>query len=190
MTRSLLFALVLLPRIVFGQSDGAPGYPVPTSAVEAIEVEVGLGTKLMQVASIAFDPWQRNAHWPLFAYPVGEVFGSRPCDSFANTPLEGDVAFVFPESSNTNSPTRFQGFQIHQASQIRDICNSRDHATELRRLLGSGHGTHNDEWYLLSERPLRHIRSSFRTNIVSVSDDAGNGNAPGATESETPQSTR
>ena len=190
MTRSLLFALVLLPRITFGQSDVAPSYPVSAPAVEAIKVEVGLGTKLMQVASIAFDPWQRNTHWPLFAYPVGEVFESRPCESFANAPLEGDVAFVFPESSGTNAPSKFQGFQIRQASQIRDICNSEDHATELRRLLGSGHGTHNDEWYLLSERPLRHLRSSFRTNMIPVNDDAGNGNALGATESETPRSTR
>ena len=173
MTRSLLFVLVLLPRIAFGQSDVTSSHPVPILAVEAVEVEVGLGTKLVQVASIAFDPWQRNTRWPLFAYPVEEVFKSRPCESFANAPLEGDVAFVFPENSSANSPSRFQGFRIRQASQIRDICSSQDHATELRRLLGFGPGTNNDEWYLLSERPLRHIRSSFRTNMVPANDDSG-----------------
>jgi len=141
----------------------------------------------MQVASIALNPRQRNTHWPLFAYPVSSVFSSRTCDSFASAPLEGTVAFVRPENSSVSESVArtFLGIQIRDASQIRDICNSETGLMTLGRLLPAENGITVDDWYLLSERPLRHMESSFRTNMVPVDLDAGNGNTVGITENET-----
>lgn len=87
---------MVLPGIGFGQSVDALKKDEPYQIVSASRVEVGRGIRLMQVASIAFNPSQRNTHWPLFAYPVKEVFSSRTCESFTNTPFEGEVAFVHP----------------------------------------------------------------------------------------------
>ena len=190
MTRALplLFVLVFLPGIVFGQSAGSQSDAKSLPTVRASVVEVGLGTKLMQVASIAFNPRQRNTHWPLFAYPVRDVFSSRTCDSFSGTPLEGEVAFVRPENLNGSTPSTFLGVQIRDTAQIRDICESTNYSATLQNLLPSGLGTRIGDWYLLSERPLQHIESRFRTSMVPVDIGVGNGALPSVTEGESPQS--
>lgn len=187
MSRTLLFALVLLPRIAFGQSS-----------VVAEEIEVGLGTHLMQVASIAFNPWQRNTRWPLFAYPVDEVFGSRRCDSFGDGLPEGNLAFVYPDNASERSQRIFRGVRSDQTMLI-EICNTEneDYALALRNLLSSSDTQENlsgtqdmSTWYLLSERPLQHLRSSFRTNLVPLDVGESESIAPDAVQDEPPQSTQ
>ena len=184
---TLLSILAFLPGFVFGQSAGAPSEPQSFPTVMASKVEVGLGTKLMQVASIALNPWQRNTHWPLFAYPVKTVFSSRKCNSFSGITLGGEVAFVRPNDPRKKTPRKFLGIQIRDASQIQDICKSDNHSETLQNLLSLKTETGID-WYLLSERPLQHIESSFRTSMVPFDVGADNGNTPSVTESEAPQS--
>lgn len=163
-----LFVLIFLPSLAFGQSDDAVNAADPLrgsyQGVIAKQVEVGFAAKLMQAASIAFNPSQRNTHWPLFAYPVDEVPSSRSCNRPPNAPLEGEVALVRPGSSE-----EFLGIRIHDASLFGEICSSGRDPEILEMLLYSTHGmekfSETDELYLLSERPLRDIRSSFRTNL-------------------------
>jgi hypothetical protein len=194
MTRALplLVVLMFLPGIVFGQSTDTPSDLRSFPTVRASEVEVGLGTRLMQVASIAFNPEQRNTHWPLFAYPVDAVFSSRACDSFAGTPVETEAAFVRPDEPGVGESTAriFLGIRIRDASQFRDICESENYPATLRGLLPVEYRADADDWYLLSERPLKHIESSFRTSMVPVDAGADKSHAPSVTEIETLQSQR
>ena len=177
----LLFVLMLVPGIAFGQSAAAPGDAMSLPTVRASVVNVGLGTKLMQVASIAFNPKQRNTHWPLFAYPVSAVFSSRTCDSFASTPLEGEVAFVRPENPNGSIPSTFLGIRIRDTDLIRDVCQSSNRTETLQNLLPPGLERLSGDWYLLSERPLRHIESSYRTNLFPVDLGTDSGISPSLT---------
>ena len=153
---------------MFGQSAGTTSERGSFQNIQVGEVEVGFGIKLMQAASIALNPRQRNTHWPLFAYPVKEVFDNRECTSFADTPLEGEVAFVrkIEADSSTNYEPLITGIRIHDASDIRDICESDEYSEMLRQL--AGFEQVDGDWYLLSERPLQHIASSFRTSTLPI----------------------
>ena len=180
-TLALLPILVLLPGFVFGQPAGASSERGSMQNVQVGEVEVGFGMKLMQAASIALNPMQRNTHWPLFAYPANEVFENRECNSFADTPLEGEVAFVqkIEAGNSTDSEPLITGIRIQDASDIRDICESADYSEMLRQL--AGFKQVDGDWYLLSERPLQHVASSFRTSAFTVSVGVNNGNPPNVT---------
>lgn len=171
-----LLALLFLPEIAEGQSADIPNDSESLPIVRATEVEVGLGSKLLQVASIAFNPTQRNTHWPHFAYPLDAVFASRTCDSFSEALMNGKVAFVRPENSDVGSKRTFLGVQIPDASHIRDLCASPDYSETLQNLLTIESNSSVQNWYLLSERPLRHIESSFRTRMVPLGVDVDNGN--------------
>lgn len=168
MIRALLLALFLLPRVAFGQSADVPsGAAWPE--IKAIEVKVGLGSRLLQVASIAFDPWQRNAHWPMFAYSANAPELEQICEYLHGTAIKGDMAFVYEDSSGQSdepSLRRFQGVRIDSTSQIGTICDNRNTDTALHTLLGLNSDSTSDGLYFLSERPFRHIESSFRTSIV------------------------
>ena len=187
---SFLLVLVFLPGIALGQSIANLSDPGSFSTVRAKEVEVGLGTKLMQVASIAFNPSQRNTYWPSFAYPVDTVFTSRTCDSFADALNRGTIAFVHPDNPAASAPRTFLGIRIHEASQIYDICDSGNYSARLQNLLSPENGSRINDWYLLSERPLQHIESSFRARMVTDGADTNNGSIPGVTGVEIPQSSR
>lgn len=176
MTRALptLLLLVSLPSLALGQSHGILNEPDSLTTIRANEVEVGLGTKLMQVVSIAFNPWQHNTDWPLFAYPVSNVFSSRTCDSLTAS-LAGEVAFVRPASLIVqDKPREFLGIQIDNVSQLLRICDSGNHVKSLQDLLPNGIAGSTKEWYLLSERPLKNIESSFRTSSISNDPTAAN----------------
>ena len=69
-TLILLPILVLLPGFVIGQSAGVPSERGSFQNIQVGEVEVGFGIKLMQAASIALNPRQRNTHWPTLCLSV------------------------------------------------------------------------------------------------------------------------
>ena len=90
--------------------------------VQANQIEVGLGTRLLQAASIAFNPWQQNTRWPLYAYSVEDVRTTRGCDNFRDVPVGHELAFISPVG-DAQTASRYIGVQVSEAGEIRHRCS-------------------------------------------------------------------
>lgn len=111
--------LFLVPSLALAQEN----------VVQANQIEVGLGTRLLQAASIAFNPWQQNTRWPLYAYSVEDVRDIRGCDNFRDVPVGHEMAFV-SRVSDTPAASRYIGVQVNEAREIQHICSQTEAALD------------------------------------------------------------
>ena len=121
MRRFPALLLLILPALAHGQLGEQIDRSLGQQVVEANEIDVGLGTRLLQAASLAFNPRQENTRWPLFAYSFDDVLSTRTCDSFGDIPAGDEFAFV-SAASDVEMMRKLIGVQVDEAEEIRDVC--------------------------------------------------------------------
>ena len=124
MKQALFSALLfLVPGLALAQEDADKFIRTPGEVVQANQIEVGLLARLLQAASIAFNPWQQNTRWPLYAYRVMDVRTIRGCENFHDVPVGHELAFVSPVGGDARTASRYIGVQVSEAGEIRHRCN-------------------------------------------------------------------
>lgn len=90
--------------------------------VQGTEVRSGPVASMLEAFSNAFNPWQDNTHWPLYAYSV-DGLASGFCENFSRTSLARDSAFVGRVAGALlDGIPRYMGIQIDNTSGFRYIC--------------------------------------------------------------------
>ena len=90
--------------------------------VYGTEVRSGPVAAMLEAFSNAFNPWQDNTHWPLYAYSV-DGLGGGACESFSRTSLARGSGFVGRVTGALlDGAPRYMGIQIGDSPGFRYIC--------------------------------------------------------------------
>ncbi len=132
-----IWILFIAPGLCLAQQQ-TNDHSVPAIVVNVTDVNAGIMSSVLEGFSKAFNPWQDNVNWPLYAYDVRSL-GLNFCEQHGQKLSDSGVAFVGRVSGDLigKSP-RYLGIQATDISWTLDTCKKliepQDSFNFMRRL--------------------------------------------------------